>query len=312
MPSFNTQTTIQEIATAYPGAIEGRTYLVTGATSGLGLAFAKFVAQHGAGTVVLTGRSEEKLAKASEEIKATASPQAIIKTLVFDLESRDSVRRAAEKITSGSLGIPKIDVLLNNGGILGTPFKKIDGYESQLYCNHISHFLFTNLILSHVTSPGGRIISVSSVAHGISPVRFDDINFKDGEVYNKFVAYGQSKTANILFAIGLNKRLYEKRGIQSFAVHPGSIEGTGLTKHLDLVAEGIKDEDGNLKNQAIELISIDRGIATYLYAALSPELEGKGGSYLTESQIKDTAYPMTEEDANKLWEFSNNILGTKF
>ncbi|KAF9004296.1 hypothetical protein BDQ17DRAFT_1354894 [Cyathus striatus] len=262
MPTFNQQTTIQEIAAAYPGAIEGRTYLITGATTGLGLHFAKFIAQQGAGTVVITGRSEEKY------------------VILYETSSA-LVRHAAKQITSGELGIPKIDVLLNNAGIMAVPYKKIDGYESQFFCNHISHFLFTNLILSHIKSPGGRIISVSSYGHRRSPVRFDDVNFKDGEVYNKWEGYGQSKTANILFAIGLNKRLGETKGIQSYSVHPGSY-------------------------------TFDQGVATYLYAALSPELDGKGGVYLTESHIKDTEFPMTDEDAERLWELSNNILGTKY
>ncbi|KAF9004294.1 hypothetical protein BDQ17DRAFT_1541495 [Cyathus striatus] len=229
----------------------------------------------------------------------------------MDMESHASVRRAAEQITSGTLGIPKIDVLLNNAGILGTPYKKVDGYESQFFCNYLSHFLFTNLILSHITSPGGRIISVTSNLHQLSPVRFDDINFKDGEAYDKLLGYGQSKSANILFAVGLNKRFSDTNGIQTYSVHPGGIDGTGLTKHLDLVAEGYKDAEGNWKNPS-HLITTDCGIASYLYAAISPELDGKGGSYITESQIKDPAFPMTKEDAERLWQLSNGILGTNF
>ncbi|KAF9004291.1 hypothetical protein BDQ17DRAFT_1354888 [Cyathus striatus] len=308
MPSFNQETTIQEIATAYPGAIEGRIFLITGATNGLGLTFSKFIAKEGAGTVVLTGRSEEKLAKAVEEVKSTANPKTVIKTLILDLDSHDSVRRAADQITSGALGIPKIDILLNNAGIMAVPYKKIDGYEQQFFCNHLSHFLFTNLIISQITSPGGRIINASSDAHQHSPVRFDDINFKDGDVYNKWQAYGQSKTANILFAKGLNKRVSESKGIESFSVHPGAIM-TGLANHLDLEAEGFLDKDGKL---TVDIITIEQGVATYLYASLSPELSGKGGSYLTQSQIKDTAFPMTEEDAERLWEFSNGILKAGF
>ncbi|KAF9004293.1 hypothetical protein BDQ17DRAFT_1424734 [Cyathus striatus] len=309
MSNFNIKTTIQEVAAAYPGSIERRTYLVTGATSGLGLAFAKFVAQQGA-TIVLSGRSKDRLAKALEDVQSIASPKSSIKTLLMDLESQDSIRHAADQITSGTLGIPNIDVLVNNAGIFGTPYKKIDGYESQFFCNHLSHFLFTNLILSRITSPGGRVLSVSSNGHAFSPVRFDDVNFKDGEVYDKFAAYGQSKTANILFAIGLNKRLNEK-GIQSYAVHPGAVEDTGIAKHIDPVAEGLKDENGNWKGE-VEILTIDQGTATYLYAALAPELNGKSGLYLAESQIKDTYFPMTEEDTDKLWELSNRILQTNF
>ncbi|KAF8999359.1 hypothetical protein BDQ17DRAFT_1198727, partial [Cyathus striatus] len=145
-------------------------------------------------------------------------PKTTIKTLILDLESQESVRRAANQITSGALGIPKIDVLLNNAGIMMVPYKTIDGYERH---NHLSHFLFTNLIISHIASPGGKIISTTSDGHQFSPVRFDDINFQDGKVYEKLQAYGQSKTANILFAEGLTERFSESKGIQSFSVHPG-------------------------------------------------------------------------------------------
>ncbi|KAF9004292.1 hypothetical protein BDQ17DRAFT_1279160 [Cyathus striatus] len=311
MPAFNEQTTIQQIAAAYPGAIKDLTFLITGATAGLGLNFAKFVAQEGAGTVVITGRSEEKIANALEEVKSTASPSTTIKTIHLNLESEDSVRRAAKTITSGELGIPKIDVLLNNAGIFAVPYKKVNGYESQFYCNHLSHFLFTNLIISHIKSPGGRIINVSSEGHQRSPVHFDDVNFNDGKDYDEYVAYGQSKTANILFTKSLNKRLSKTKGIQSFAAHPGLVV-TGIMSHLDFVAEGIKDPVSGIFWDHVYPVTVDQGTATYLYGALAPELNGKGGAYLKESQVADTAVPMTEEDMEKLWDLSNNVFGAQF
>ncbi|KAF8999352.1 hypothetical protein BDQ17DRAFT_1328408 [Cyathus striatus] len=257
---------------------------------------------------LLNVRSPAAHRQRSIRIEATGA-STTIKTLFLNLESQDSVHHAAKKIASGELGIPKIDFLLNNAGIMAVPYKKIDGYESQFFCNHLSHFLFMNLILSHIKSPGGRILSITSLGHRRSPVRFDDINFKDGEVYNRWVGYGQAKTAIILFAIGLNKRFSETKGIQSYSVHPGTIDGTGLGEHLDFIAEGFKDENGNWK---FPTVTFDQGVATYLYGALSPELDGKGGAYLTESQIKDTEFPMTDEDTERLWELSNSILGTKY
>ncbi|KAF8985020.1 putative short-chain dehydrogenase [Cyathus striatus] len=306
MPSFNSQTTIQDIAAAYPGALEGRTYLVTGATSGLGRAFSKSIAQLGAGTVVITGRSEQKLAKTLQDVKSTASSKTTVKPLLLDLESEESVRRAAEQITSGALGIPKIDVLVNNAGIFAVPYKKVGGYESQFYCNHLSHFLFTNLILSHIASPG-RIINVSSIGHSNTKVRFDDINFRDGEEYNKIDGYCQSKAANILFSIGLTKRFGETKGIQSYSFNPGLVI-TPIMDHLDMVAEGIKNEKTGTYWDKEPI----QGTATYLYTALAPELNGKGGAYLDECQIANTGYPMTEEDADRLWNLSNSAFGTSF
>ncbi|KAF8995747.1 putative short-chain dehydrogenase [Cyathus striatus] len=309
MPSFNSQTTIQDIAAAYPGALEGRTYLVTGATSGLGRAFSKSIAQLGAGTVVITGRSEQKLAKTLQDVKSTASSKTTVKPLLLDLESEESVRRAAEQITSGALGIPKIDVLVNNAGIFAVPYKKVGGYESHFYCNHLSHFLFTNLILSHIASPG-RIINVSSIGHSNTKVRFDDINFKDGEEYNKIDGYCQSKAANILFSIGLTKRFGETKGIQSYSFNPGLVI-TPIMDHLDMVAEGIKNEKTGTYWDKVP-ITYEQGTATYLYTALAPELNGKGGAYLDECQIANTGYPMTEEDVDRLWNLSNSAFGTSF
>ncbi|KAF9008071.1 hypothetical protein BDQ17DRAFT_1422731 [Cyathus striatus] len=308
MSTFNKGTTIQEIEAAYPGSIQGRTYIITGGNTGLGLAFAKFVVQHGAGTVVLTGRSEEKLKVALEDVKSVARPSTVVKTLRMDLESFDSVRKAAEEITSGRLDIPKIDVLLNNAGIMAVPYKKVEGYERHFVCNYLSHFLFTNLILSHLSS-GARIIITSANAHQFCSVRFDDINFTDGEEYNKWEAYGQSASANILFAKALTNRFSESKGIQSFSIHPGSILGTGITAHVDLAAEGMVDEQGNLK---YPVMTIEQGIATYLYAAISTELSGKGGAYLTGCKITDTHFQLTNEDAERLWKLANEILKTEF
>ncbi|KAF8989984.1 hypothetical protein BDQ17DRAFT_1434080 [Cyathus striatus] len=315
MPSFNEQTTIQEVAAAYPGAIEGHTYLITGATNRLGRGFAKFIAQKGAGTVVLTGRSQEKLANALEEVKSTASPNTTVKTLHLDQESEDSVRHAAEQITSGALGIPKIDVLVNNAGIFAVPYKKVHGYESQFFCNHLSHFLFTNLILSHMASPA-RVINVSSAGYIHGPVRFDDINFKDGEVYDKYQAYGQSKTANILFGMGLSKR-FKSKGIQGFLftldflIIPYDSIMTGIMLHLDMVAEGIKDPvNGTYWNT--HPITHNQGTATYLYAVLAPELDTRGGAYLEGCQITDPLAPMSDVDVDRIWDLSNGVFGTSF
>ncbi|KAF9004295.1 hypothetical protein BDQ17DRAFT_1541496 [Cyathus striatus] len=305
MPTFNRYTTIQEIATAYPGALEGRTYLITGGTNGLGFHFAKFIAQQGVGTVVITGRSEEKLSKALEEVKAAARANTTVIPLFLDLESQTLCVMLRRKSLLENSGFPK-SMFCSTMPVL---WRYYTGRSMVMKVNSIGHFLFTNLILSHIKSPGGRIVCVSSYGHRNSPVRFDDINFGDGEVYNKWKGYAQSKTANILFSIGLNKRLSETKGIEIYSIHPGPTGGTGLANHLDLVAEGLKDEKGNWNFDARTL---DEGVATHLYAALSPELKGKGGTYLTECQIRETVTPMTDEDVERLWELSNSILGTKF
>ena len=172
-----------------------------------------------------------RLRNASKEISAQGPAQ--VHELVLELSDYESVRKAAAEVKR--LGTP-IKYLINNAAIMAVPYQKVNGYEShfvsyvhsapliassltRLCRNHLGHFLFTNLILDCFTD-GGRIINVSSDGHGLSNVRFDDVNFKDGEEYDKWQGYGQSKSANILFSISLTKKL-TTRNIESFSVHPG-------------------------------------------------------------------------------------------
>ncbi|KAF8997414.1 hypothetical protein BDQ17DRAFT_1363323 [Cyathus striatus] len=294
MSPFSATSTIEEVAEIYHDKLPGRTFLITGATGGLGLAFAKFVASKGAG-VVITGRSEDRLNKSIDEIKtSTSSEDSIVNGILMDNADLPSIRRAAQVIISLKV---KIDVLVNNAGISLVPFKLVNGCESQFAVNHLGHFLFTNLIIDCVKD-GGRIVNISSLAHRRSPVRFDDLNFENGKVYDKWIAYAQSKSANILFAKSLSKKLKE-RGVESFSVHPGAIMSTGLAPNVDWKAEGLQDENGNWK---IPTISEDQGITIYL----------KGGAYLSECRIQDPMQPLTDADADRLWDMSNRILGTEF
>jgi len=294
---FDANTTFEDVAAAYPDQVRARTFLVTGATSGLGLEFCKSVAKHGAGTVIITGRSSERLQQALSGITAAGS-DTIVKGILMELSDFDSVKKAAAEVNG--LSIP-IDVLINNAGIMAVPFKKVSGYESQFVTNHLGHFLFTNLVIGSL-SPGARVLNITSRGHRTSPVRFDDINFKDGEEYNKWQAYGQSKSANILFSKYLNKKL-SLMGGESFSIHPGAIR-TGLADHLG---------PGEISPAVLAMVvGMEQGIATHLYGAISPDLKGKGGAYLAKCQVEEPLLPMTDEDAKKLWNLSNEILGTTF
>ncbi|KAF8996734.1 hypothetical protein BDQ17DRAFT_1364112 [Cyathus striatus] len=304
MSSFDASTTIQQIADVYHDKLPGLTFLITGATGGLGLAFAKFIASRGA-VVVITGRSEDRLKKSIDEIELSSSSYHInVKGILMDNADLSSIRRAAQEIND--LGV-KFNVLVNNAGISLVPFKLVNGCESQFAVNHLGHFLFTNLIVNCVKD-GGRIVNISSRAHRRSPVRLDDINFDNGKVYDKWLAYAQSKSANILFAKSLSKKL-KARGIESFSVHPGSIMSTGMALNVDWKVEGLQDENGKWK---IPIVTEDQGIAIYLYTSLSPDIDGKGGAYLSECRIQDPLQPLTDDDADRLWEISNGLLGMEF
>lgn len=175
---FGFDTTAEEIATTYADQIQGKTIVITGVTpNGLGLYTAKTFALHSPGLLILAARSQSTLDDAVTEIKNVA-PACAIKTVLLDLCSIKRVRTAAEVLNSWA-DVPKIDILINNAGIMSTPWGlSEDGIEQQFATNHIGHFLFTNLIMDKIIAAKGRVVSVSSGAHNYGPVRFDDYNFK--------------------------------------------------------------------------------------------------------------------------------------
>jgi NAD(P)-dependent dehydrogenase (short-subunit alcohol dehydrogenase family) len=246
--NFNATTTAEEAAQYYSDQIRGKTILVTGVTPGsLGAYFAEAVAKHQPQLIVLAARDAAKAETITQAI-AASSPNVKIRTLMLDLSSQDQVRAAAKEVNAYE---EAIDVVVNSAGIMACPYgTSKDGVEMHFATNHIGHFLFTNLIMDKIlASPsGGRVISVSSAAHRFSPVRFEDVGYsvcvpfcisvflltssQNGKTYRAFGAYGQSKTANILFAVALAQRLKGK-GLVAFSLHPGVIM-TNLVRHLDL------------------------------------------------------------------------------
>ena len=233
----------------------------------------------------------------------------------MELGNMASIRAFADRINARG---EKIDILLNNAGVMASPYKETDdGFELQFGANHLGHFLMTNLIAPSLAD-GGRVVNLSSSAHGFSPVVFEDIMFKTRE-YHRWLSYGQSKTANALFAVGLNKRL-AARGIEVFSVHPGAIQ-TDLSRHLT-------EEDYAMFNEAIEsgslaLKSVEQGAATGVYACTAPELAGKGGAYLADCRIAEMAedgdpyttvkpYAIDPEAAEALWAASEEYVGQSF
>lgn len=202
--------------------------MITGASAtSLGGHTATHLAAGNPATIVLLARTASKVEQVIKDI-ASISPSTKVLFVPVDFSSQDSVRAAAASINST---ISSIDVLINNAGIMAGPYAKTnEGIESQFGINHIAHFLLTNLLLPKVVD-GGRIVNVSSAGHAMGGVRFDDYNFQDGKTYDQWEAYGQSKSANILFTVELSKRL-KSRNIKVFSLHPGNAM-TNLAGHLD-------------------------------------------------------------------------------
>ncbi|OKP10389.1 hypothetical protein PENSUB_4178 [Penicillium subrubescens] len=280
MTAFNFSTTGSEVVAALADRVTGKTFaekplvVITGAShGGLGAHTALCLAAANPAEIILLGRSEEKVSPVMKEI-SSISPSTIVRFIKIDLLSCASVRAAAAEINAS---VSKIDVLVNNAGIMGVKFSLTpENVESQLGANHIGHFLLTNLLVPKLEASGGgaRIVNVASAMYQLSPVMFDNYNFSDGKTYNAWEAYGQSKTANILFAVALAEKL-EKKGIKSYSLHPGVIHTKGLSE-VDQEAWPIVG--ALFESKKLEMPkekTIGQGCATTLAAALDPALGGK-------------------------------------
>ena len=227
---YNNKTKATEVASNLASHIAGKVILTTGVTpNGLGAFFVETIAKHNPALLILAGRSASKVQATADRIKST-SPDVETRIVILDLASQAQIRDAAKQV----LGYPEpIDVVVNSAGIMAGPYALTkEGIESQFGSNHIGHFLFTNLIMSKILeSKSPRIVNVSSNGHALGPVRFDDYNFQGGKAYNQWYAYGQSKSANILFSKGLAEKL-GSRGLKAYSLHPGVAFGTSLAVGL--------------------------------------------------------------------------------
>lgn len=228
--SFGFHTTAEEAGATLSRHIENKVVLITGCTwGGLGAETARVIAKQGARRIILANRSLKSLDETIKKIKEETSSADLV-PLVLNLADLNSVRQAAKEVNA--YGEP-INVLINNAGVMACPyFVTDDGFEGQLGTNHLGPFLFTNLILPRMlTTKEPRIVNVSSSGHHFAPIFFTDPQFSNGETYNKWLAYGQSKTANILFAKELSNR-YNQMGLLSYSLHPGSVS-TNLQEYID-------------------------------------------------------------------------------
>lgn len=295
--------------------LTGRKILITGGTSGLGAEAARAFASKGA-QVILTARTVEKGEPVAERIRS-AYPRARVQVFALELGDQASVKDAAAAVLAVH---ESIDVLVNNAGVMACPQGETkDGFELQLGVNHLGHFTFTNLLMpALLRGDRPRVVNVSSRAHFRSAVHLDDLFF-ERRPYEKWASYGQSKTANILFSVELERR-FAQQGLHAYAIHPGVIK-TELVRHLD---DGeFAGIEQMVKAGGMRLKSVEEGAATQVFTATAPELEGKGGVYLEDCSISDVvdtqtvprgvqAYAVDGEVAKQLWTRSEELVGRSF
>ena len=300
--------------------LSGRTALITGGYSGLGKETARAMAAKGA-HIILSGRDAGKLDEAAAEIADATGAR--VDTLVCDLASLDNVRAAAKEAAER---FDKIDLLINNAGVMAPPLERTaEGFELQFGTNHVGHFLLTNLLMPLVEKgERPRIVNLSSRGHHFDHVHFDDPNYQERE-YEKWPAYGQSKTANILFAVGLEKRLAD-RGIHAYALHPGGIQ-TNLGRHMteedmSWMMDRIRKMAEKSGAQPQGFKTIPQGAATTCWVATADELEGAGGVYCEDCHVANQddddptggvkSYGIDPEKADRLWAMSEEMVGETF
>jgi NAD(P)-dependent dehydrogenase (short-subunit alcohol dehydrogenase family) len=270
---FGPRTTAEEALAGHD--LPGKVAIVTGGHAGLGLETTRVLSNAGA-TVVIGARDPQRAQMAVAGMKNVEVGQ-------LDLASPRSIDRFASGFLDSNRAL---DLLINNAGIMATPLMRDDrGYELQFATNHLGHFQLTASLWEALKKSGNaRVIALSSLGHRVSGVDFSDPNFNQ-RPYNKWAAYGQSKSANSLFAVELDKR-GEEHGIHAFAVHPGGIL-TDLARYLtdeDFKAFGVYRENGVLKGPDW-LKNIEQGAATTVWCAVSPQLNSKGGVYCEDCDI---------------------------
>lgn len=286
--------------------------VVTGGYSGIGLETSKALAAAGATVYVpvrTPGKAEEALAQV---------PGVTIDAM--DLADLNSVKKYAESLQKQ---VSKIDLLINNAGIMACPETRVgNGWESQFAVNHLGHFVLTmDLLPQLLAADSPRVVCLSSIAHRRSDVLWDDIHFNNG-VYEKWTAYAQAKTANALFARGLDLK-FGGEGLKALSVHPGGIL-TPLQRHLgneEMQALGWTDAEGNLSEQAAAMFkSPTQGCSTSLWAATSELLDDVGGVYCEDCDVANIAtaesprffdvapWAASDEGAERLWEVTEKML----
>jgi NAD(P)-dependent dehydrogenase (short-subunit alcohol dehydrogenase family) len=321
---FDATSTTDEVLAGFD--LSGRRVLVTGVSAGLGVETARVLAAHGA-HVVGAARDLAKAERATAQARAGAKAGGGLELVELDLASLASVRACADALVAK--GEP-FDLVIANAGVMACPFgETADGFETQFGTNHLGHFVLVNRIAG-LMAPGARLVNLSSSGHRFADVDLDDPGFARTP-YEPFVAYGRSKTANILFAVEFDRR-HRDRGIRATAVHPGGIatelgryayaEPGDLQKRVDelsaeLVAAG---------KPAFRLKTVPQGAATSVWAGVVAEADAVGGRYCENCHVAHLLegadvsaiaegvrpYALDPERAAALWAKSEEMVGERF
>lgn len=288
--------------------LTGKLAVVTGGYSGIGLEATRALTRAGAHVLVPARRPDD----AREALEGTPG----VEVDELDLADLESVRGFAERFLAS--GRP-VDFVINGAGVMACPERRVGpGWESQFAINHLGHFALVNRLWPALVPGGARVVAVSSGGHHLTGVRWDDVQWQHG--YDKWAAYGQAKTANVLFAVQLD-RLAKGAGVRAFALHPGAIL-TPLQRHLakeEMVDRGWIDEHGTPLNPE-GFKNPQQGAATQVWAATSPQLAGLGGVYLEDCEVAEPApadgamrgvkdWAIDPEQAARLWELSAELTG---
>jgi NAD(P)-dependent dehydrogenase (short-subunit alcohol dehydrogenase family) len=306
--------------------LSGKRILVTGVSAGLGVETARALASHGA-QVVGAARDLTKARGATGQVRADARNGGGLELVQLDLASLASVRACADALLAA--GKP-FDLVIANAGVMACPFgKTADGFETQFGTNHLGHFVLVNRIAS-LLKPGSRLVNLASSGHRFSDVDLDDPNFEHTP-YVEFMAYGRSKTANILFAVEFDRR-HKADGVRAAAVHPGGIQ-TELGRYaysapdaLQKRVDEINAEHAKAGKPPFKLKTIPQGAATSVWAGVVAPASDVGGRYCENCHVaallegKDASavtegvrpYALDPERAKALWAKSEEMVGERF
>jgi NAD(P)-dependent dehydrogenase (short-subunit alcohol dehydrogenase family) len=329
--------TTQEVATRFGSTsttedvlaginLTGKRILVTGVSAGLGIETARSLAAHGA-QVVGAARDLDKAKAATAQVRKDAAANGgSLELIELDLANLKSVRACTDGLMAKA---QPFDVVIANAGVMATPLgHTADGFETQFGTNHLGHFVLVNRIASLIRSPG-RLINLSSAGHRYSNVDLQDPNFERAP-YDPFVAYGRSKTANILFAVAFDKR-HRGRGVRAAAVHPGGIQ-TELGRYaepgrIEKLIEQINAQLATEGKGPFQWKTIPQGAATSVWAGVVASADQIGGQYCENCHVGTAvpdeapiplisegvrAYALDAKNAEALWKKSEEMVGESF
>jgi NAD(P)-dependent dehydrogenase (short-subunit alcohol dehydrogenase family) len=316
--SFGAASTTDEVLQGID--LTAKRVLVTGVSAGLGVETARALAAHGA-QVVGAARDLSKAQTATEQVRSQAARGGSLQLVQLDLASLESVRRCADGLLAA--GKP-FDVIIANAGVMACPKgTTVDGFETQLGTNHLGHFVLVNRIAS-LLRRGSRLVNLSSAGHRYADVDLDDPNFERSP-YAEFIAYGRSKTANVLFAVEFDRR-HKARGVRASAVHPGGIQ-TELGRYMEpgVMDQLIVEINASQPKGAppFSWKSIPQGAATSVWAACVADADAIGGRYCEDCHVAEIAsapgvragvqpYALDPERAQALWQKSEEWVGERF